>query len=205
MSSYIPFFMIAGFVVLVSVSWYIGTYNKFIKYRNMIEEAWSGIDVALKRRFNLIPNVIRTVEGYVKHEAEVLDKESSRFTGTSDVSVRTEEESRLSRSLNGIIALAEDYPELKASRNFLSLQETLNDIEEDIQNARNRFNMAARRYNTLTESFPSIFIARKYGFPKTNYFTLELATQREMTNVDFTSSGNRDKKSSRQRPDTDNM
>ena len=129
MSSYIPFFMIAGFVVLVSVSWYIGTYNKFIKYRNMIEEAWSGIDVALKRRFNLIPNVIRTVEGYVKHEAEVLDKESSRFTVTSDVSVRTEEESRLSRSLNGIIALAEDYPELKASRNFLSLQETLNDIE----------------------------------------------------------------------------
>jgi len=110
--------MIGGFVLFVGIAWYINTYNRFIKYRNRIEEAWSGIDVALRRRFNLIPNLIRAVEGYAKHEAEVLDKESSRFTGSADVPDRMAEESRLSNSLNGLLALAEDYPDLKPAKIF---------------------------------------------------------------------------------------
>ena len=187
MSSYIPLIMLFCFILFVSVAWYIGTYNRFIKSRNRIEEAWSGIEVALKRRFNLIPNMIRAVQGYEEHEAEVLQTESRRFTGTADVPGRIEEESRLSRSLHGLLALAEDYPDLKASQNFLSLQNSLNDIERDIQQTRNRFNAAVRRYNTLVESFPSRFIASKYHFQKANYFALELATQREMPKVDFSS------------------
>ena len=188
MSSLVPFFMIGGFVIFVGIAWYINTYNRFIKYRNQIEEAWSGIDVALKRRFNLIPNLIRAIEGYAKHEAELFGKESSRFTGSADVPDRMTEESRLSNSINGLLALAEDYPDLKASKNFFSLQQTLNEIESDIQNARNRFNGVVRRYNTLTESFPSRYIAGKYNYAKKEYFTLELSTQREMTSVDFSSS-----------------
>ena len=143
---------------------------------------------ALDGRFNLIPNLIRAIEGYAKHEAEMLDKESSRFTGSADVPDRMTEESRLSNSINGLLALAEDYPDLKASKNFFSLQQTLNEIESDIQNARNRFNGVVRRYNTLTESFPSRYIAGKYNYAKKEYFTLELSTQREMTSVDFSSS-----------------
>jgi len=188
LSSLVPFFMIGGFVIFVGIAWYINTYNRFIKYRNQIEEAWSGIDVALKRRFNLIPNLIRAIEGYAKHEAELFGKESSRFTGSADVPDRMTEESRLSNSINGLLALAEDYPDLKASKNFFSLQQTLNEIESDIQNARNRFNGVVRRYNTLTESFPSRYIAGKYNYAKKEYFTLELSTQREMTSVDFSSS-----------------
>ena len=188
LSSLVPFFIIGGFVIFVGTAWYINTYNRFVKYRNQIDEAWSGIDVALRRRFNLIPNLIRAIEGYAKHEAEILDKESSRFTGSADVPDRMTEESRLSNSINGLLALAEDYPDLKASKNFFSLQQTLNEIESDIQNARNRFNGVVRRYNTLTESFPSSYIAGKYNFSKKEYFTLELSTQRELTSVDFSSS-----------------
>ncbi len=180
--------MIGSFAIFIAVTWYIKTYNKFIKYKNLIEESWSGIDVALKRRFNLIPNLIKTVEGYVKHESEVLDKESKRFTGTADIPDRMKEESRLSSSLHGLLALAENYPDLKASKNFFALQKTLNEIEQDIQEARNRYNGSVRGLNTLIESFPSKIIADKYNFTKANYFTLELATQREMTNVDFSSS-----------------
>ena len=200
MSSYVPLIMFSGFPVLVSVAWYISTYNRFIKYRNQIEESWSRIEVALKRRFNLIPNLIRSVQGYEEHEAEVLQKVSGRFTGTADVPERIEEESRLSRSLHGLLAVAEDYPDLKASQNFLSLQNSLNEIEQDIQEARNRFNEAIRKYNTLVESFPSSYIARKYNFPKANYFTLELATQREMPEVDFSSSRAMDKREQRATP-----
>ncbi|UCH81797.1 MAG: LemA family protein [Nitrospiraceae bacterium] len=189
MSSLVPFAIFGGFFLFVAVAWYISTYNRFIKYKNRIDEAWSGIDVALKRRFNLIPNLIRAVEGYAKHEVDVLDKESSRFTGGADVPGRMAEESRLSNSLHGLLAVAEDYPDLKASKNFFSLQQTLNDIEHDIQNARNRFNGAVRRYNTLIESFPSSYIAAKYNFSRREYFTLELATQRELTSVDFSSPG----------------
>jgi LemA protein len=187
MSSFIPLIMLSVFVVFVSVAWYVSTYNKFIKYANRIEEAWSGIDVALKRRFNLIPNMIRTVQGYEEHEAEVLEKVSRRSTGTADVPGRMEEESRLSRSLHGLLALAEDYPDLKASQNFLSLQNSLGEFERDIQLARYRFNAAVGKYNTLVESFPSSLIARKYDFSKAKYFTLELATQGEMPEVNFSS------------------
>ena len=171
------------FVLFVSVAWFITTYNRFIKYKNKIEEAWSGIDVALKRRFNLIPNLIRAIERYEEHETKIFQTKKDYLVRSAGMSNRVEEESEISKSLRGLLALAEAYPDLKASANFLELQNNLNDIEQDIQKTRNQYNSSVRRFNTLIESFPAKLIARKFGFEKRNYFTLDLATQRELPEV----------------------
>ncbi len=183
MEEYIPIIL---FVCLVAVIWLISTYNNFIKRRNMIEEQWSGIDVALRRRYNLIPNLIKAVKGYGKHESEVLQRTTEQRTANgSDITQRALTESEISRSLNSLLAVAEQYPDLKASQNFLGLQNSLNEIEREVQEARQRYNAAVRRFNTLVESFPSNIMARIFKFRTFKYFTLELATQRELPEVDF--------------------
>lgn len=178
------------FVAFILTAWFIGTYNKFVKYRNRIEEAWSGIDVALKRRANLIPNLVRVIEGYGSHESKIFQEKTRQLGEISDSS-RMEQESQISKSLGGLLALAEAYPDLKASENFLDLQNSLDEIEQEIQQARNRYNSFVGRLNTLVESFPASFIARKFNFEKQEYLALELATQREMPNVTFASSQER--------------
>jgi LemA protein len=176
------------FAVIILVAWFIISYNRFIEYRNKIEEAWSGIDVALKRRFNLIPNLIRAIEGYGAHEEKILQTKHNYLTGSNAKSERVDEESQISKSLRGLLALAEAYPDLKASANFLDLQKSLDEIEQDIQKARNQYNRYVGRLNTHIESFPANLIARKFGFEKQNYFTLDLATQRELPQVGFSKS-----------------
>ncbi len=173
------------FCVVFPLIWIIATYNKFIKLKNLIEEKWSGIDVALKRRHNLIPNLIGATKGYGQHESGVLERTTKLRTEDESVSSRQEEESQVSRSLIGIMATAESYPDLKASDNFLLLQKSLDEIEQEIQESRNLYNFAIRKFNTLTESFPSSLIAKKFGFEKQKFFSLELATQRELPEVDF--------------------
>ena len=173
------------FAVIILVAWFIISYNRFIEYRNKIEEAWSGIDVALRRRFNLIPNLIRAIERYEEHETEIFNTKENYLAGTDGISNRAEEEKRITKSLSGLMALAEAYPDLKTSENFLDLQNSLSEIEEDIQKARNRYNSNVASFNTLIESFPAKFIARKYKFEKKRYFTLDLATQRELPEVYF--------------------
>lgn len=173
------------FVVFVSVGWFITTYNRFIKFKNKIEEAWSGIDVALKRRFNLVPNLIRAVEAYGEHETKIFQPLKGPSSDSNTISNRIVEESQISESLRGLLALAQAYPDLKASANFLDLQNSLDEIEEDIQKARNRYNRFIGRYNTLVESFPAIYIAKRFGHTKQKYFSLDLATQRELPEVDF--------------------
>jgi len=153
--------MLVIIILFVSIAWFINTYNRFIKYKNRIEETWSGIDVALKRRFNLIPNLIRAIESYEEHEAKIFQTKNDYLAGPTGMSNRVEEESQISKSLRGLLALAEAYPDLKASANFLDLQNSLSEIEEDII---------------------------RYGFEKKNYFTLELATQRELPEVGFSAS-----------------
>ena len=185
MQALIPVFMLSGFVVLVAFLWTVTTYNRFVKYRNRIESAWSDIDVSLKRRLNLVTNLVEAVKGYEDHEAEIMAMGRRAVEHPGDVPGREAEEGRISRSLNGLLALAEAYPDLKASANFLSLQESLVQIESDIQGTRNRYNQAVLKLNTLVESFPSRWIARKNGFEKVPYFTLELATERELPEVDF--------------------
>lgn len=172
------------FVCFIIVSWIVTTYNKFVKYRNRIEEAWSGIDVALKRRANLIPNLVRVIEGYSTHESKIFAEKIKQVGRGSDLS-RMEQESKISKSLGGLLAYAEAYPELKASENFLELQNSLDEIEQEIQRARNRYNGFIGKLNTLVESFPATIVAKKFDFEKQDYLALELATQREMPNVNF--------------------
>lgn len=178
MEDFYPFFLFAGIFLCI---WLIGTYNKFIKYRNMIEEGWSIIDVALKRRANLIPKLISVVRGYVGHESEVLESVTAQRTdaiqGRQDV---TDKESKVSRSLGTLLGVAESNPDLKASTNFLELQEALNQVEAEIASSRNIFNQRIRVMNTLVQQFPSNIIARLFNFQRESYFSLELATEREM-------------------------
>lgn len=178
-------FPLIAFVVFPLI-WFITTYNKFIKLKNMIEEKWSSIDVALKRRHNLIPNLVKATKGYTRHESEVLENTTETRSESGSVSSRLEEESLISRSLLGLIAVAESYPDLKASDNFLLLQKSLDEIEQEIQRSRQLFNYSVRKFNTLVESFPSSLVARIFGFERQSFFTLELATQRELPDVDFT-------------------
>jgi len=179
-SEFLPFFIFGGIIFVFAT---VGTYNRFIKYKNMIEESWSGIDIALKRRFNLIPNMINAVKLYNAHEADMLEKTTAQRQGKDTTASRTADESAITQSLQGVLALAEAYPDLKASHNFLALQHSLNDVEKEIQDSRVQFNNAVRKNNTLIQSFPSNILAKLFKFEMQEYFTLELATQRAVPEV----------------------
>ena len=174
-------------VVLVLI-FAIFMYNRLIRSRNILNEAWSGIDVQLKRRHDLIPNIIETVKGYVKHERKVLEDITnlrSRLAGPATVQEKGQVENSFSQALKSIFALAEAYPDLKANQNFIELQHTLADAEEQIQLARRYYNGAARDYNIMVESFPDNIMARMFGFSKAEFFEIELATEREVPGVKF--------------------
>ena len=173
-------------VVLVIMVMLVSMYNRFIKYRNYIEAKWSDIDVALKRRHNLIPSLLELVRGYSKYETSTLESVTAQRGGNAEYSPKTSaQESEISKSLGGLIAVAENYPDLKASQNFESLQNSLNEIEQEIQNARTNYNGSVRKYNTHVESFPSNVMASIFNFSKYQYFNLELATQRELPKIEL--------------------
>ena len=174
------------FAAIVLSAWMIGTYNRFIKYKNRIEESLNSIDVTLKRRANLIPNLVRIIKGYSDHEGKIFQEKTRQLSMLSDPK-RVEQEQKIARNIGGLIAVAEAYPDLKASSNYLELQNSLNKIEQDIQQARNRYNGYIARFNTLVDSFPASLLARRFHFEKMDYLALELATQREMPNVSFSS------------------
>lgn len=182
MADIIPLLIFLAVIFLFAL---IITYNSFIKYRNMIEEEWSGIDTALKRRTNLIPNLISAVKGYSQYEAATLQEMTGSRAKPEDVEGRSNEESQISKSLGGLIAVAEAYPDLKASENFKMLQQALIEVEEEIQNIRRDYNRAVRKYNTQIESFPGNIMAGIFSFTRAEYFSLALATQREVPDVDF--------------------
>ena len=176
-------------LILVAV-WLVWTYNRFIRHKNNVREAWSGIDVQLKRRHNLIPNVIETVKGYLTHEQDTLDSLTRLRTGTGNgngesVSKIAKHESNLSKALGGILAVAEGYPDLKANTGFLDLQQKLHETEEQVQLARRYYNGTVRDWNVLVESFPSNLIAGIFRFELAEYFEIELATERALPKVDF--------------------
>ncbi len=186
------FFVPLLFATIVFLAWMIGTYNRFIKYKNRIEESLNSIDVTLKRRANLIPNLVRIIEGYSSHEGKIFQEKTQQLGMLSDPK-RMEQEQEIARNIGGLIAVAEAYPDLKASANYLELQNSLNQIERDIQQARNRYNGYIARFNTLVDSFPASLLARRFHFKKMDYLALELATQREMPDISFSS--NEQKKS----------
>lgn len=179
-------YIILGLIILIILG-LIYYYNKFIKLKNQVDESWSGIDVQLKRRYDLIPNLVETVKGYAKHEKETLEnviKARNMAMNATNVEEKAQAENMLTGALKTIFALAENYPDLKANENFLNLQNTLNEIEDNIQNARRYYNAVVRDYNILCESFPSVIIANMFNFKKREFFEIE-EKERENVKVSF--------------------
>jgi LemA protein len=171
---------VAVVVALLLVSgWAVWTYNRLVRLRNQVNEAWAGIDVQLQRRYDLVPNLAATVRGYVRHESHALER-VALLRGRPDmaVSARADGESGLSRSIGRLFALAEDYPDLKASEGFQQLHDSLVEIEEQLQYARRYYNSSVRDNNNEVERFPSMLIARAFGFGQATFFEIELASQR---------------------------
>ena len=165
-------------------------YNRLVSTRQMTEEAWSGIDVQLKRRSDLIPNLVDTVKGYAAHERGVLEQVTQLRTAaqnvpSGDVAARAKAEGALSAALGRLLAVAENYPDLKASVNFLELQRELSTLENEIQMARRYYNGATRNLNTMVESFPSNIVANQFPFQKREYFEIEEPADRELPKVAF--------------------
>lgn len=184
--------MIAFLVVLALavaiLLWAILIYNSLVRMRNMVHEAWSGIDVQLKRRTDLIPNLVSTVKGYAAHEKGTLE-EVIRLRGVAQnaqgVGETAQAQGLLGAALGKLFALAENYPDLKANANFAQLQASLGEIEEQVQLARRYYNGAVRNLNIAVESFPSNLIAGRFGFEKAEFFELESPSERVVPKVEF--------------------
>jgi LemA protein len=179
--------LFAGTFILF-VAWSILIYNRFIKLRTMVEEGWSGIDVQLKRRANLIPNLIESVKGYMSHEKSLLSDVTelrTRSIEAKTVEDQSRVESQLSQALANVFAVAENYPDLKASSNFLSLQDQLAEIEDQIQMARRYYNGTVRNLNIKVEQFPSNIVARVFHFVKAEFFEIEEPGDRAVPRVQF--------------------
>lgn len=177
-------------IVAAIVAYAIYTYNGLVRARQMVQEAWSGIDVQLKRRADLIPNIVETVKGYANHEKEALERVTEMRTRAqsvpaNDVAGRAAAEGMLSQALGRLMAVAEAYPDLKANENFLELQRTLETTEGEIQMARRYYNGSARELNVKVESFPSNVIANAFNFAQADYFELENASDRQNPQVSF--------------------
>ncbi len=171
------------------VLWAVGLYNRLVRARNEIKNAWSQIDVQLKRRWDLIPNLVETVRGYMQHERETLEAvtkaRQQAISVTGDVAARAQAESLLSQTLRSLFAVAENYPDLKANQNFMALQEELTSTENRIAFARQYYNDAVLRLNNLIQMFPSNLIARQFGFNPEVYFQLEAPEERRRPEVRF--------------------
>lgn len=175
-----------GLVVLVLIA--IGLYNSLVRLRAACDGAWADIDVQLKRRYDLIPNLVETVKGYAAHEKGALESViAARASAMSaqGPEAKAEAEDRLSRSLKSLFALAEAYPQLRAVESFTQLQGSLNQIEEAVQNARRYYNAVVRDYNAKTQEIPTNFIASLFNFSGRQFFELKDSGQREPPTVQF--------------------
>jgi len=176
--------IIAGLIIV----WLIFIYNRLIILKNRAKEAWSDIDVQLKRRYNLIPNLVETVKGYASHEKGVFEKVTearSQAMGAKTMEEHSEAENMLSSTLKSLFAVAENYPDLKASTNFLELQRELRDTEDKIQAARRFYNTNVRDLNIRIESFPANIVANIFRFARMDFFEVKEAVAREMPKVNF--------------------
>jgi len=175
-------------IVVILVLWLILVYNRLITLRNRVKEAWADIDVQLKRRYDLIPNLVETVKGYAAHERELLEKVTQARTqamGARTLKERGDAENALSQTLKSLFAVSENYPQLRASENFLELQRELTDTEDKIQAARRFYNGNVRDFNTTIQSFPKNIIAGTFGFKAADFFEITEAVQKEPVKVNF--------------------
>lgn len=184
--------MIVGIILIVLllliVIWVISSYNNFVTLRNKSEEAFSTMDVSLKKRYDLIPNYVETVKGYAKYEASTLENviqaRNQAMTATT-AEEKFEKENVLSDTLRSLFALAENYPDLKANENYLELQNQLSSIEEEIAGARRYYNGVVTKFNTKTEMFPGNVIAKMFGFRRKPLYEIEHSHERENVKVSF--------------------
>ena len=180
-------YVIIVFAVLI-ILWIIGTFNGFIRLRNRTDEAWSDIDVQLKRRHDLIPNLIETVKGYAAHEKGLFEKVTearAKAISAQGVEEKGKAENMLSGTLKTLFAVAENYPDLKANANFLELQRELSDTENKVQASRRFYNGNVRDLNIKIENFPSRIIAGIFGFKKREFFEIGEVEERKVPGVKF--------------------
>ena len=175
-------------VAAVIILWFIITYNLFVRDKNLIKEAWSGIDVQLKRRHNLIPGLVETVKAYSTHERKLFNEVTEKRTKSEQVQNLRDKaavETDISGMLKNLFLVVENYPDLKANVNFLDLQSQLTEIEDQLQYSRRYYNGTVRNYNIRVESFPSNVIAGIFGFKPEDFFEITLATERKTPKVEL--------------------
>jgi len=175
-------------VVVAVILWIIGVFNGLVVLKNRAKEAWADIDVQLKRRYDLIPNLVETVKGYATHERELFEKVTQARASAMNAqgtAQKAEAENALSDTLKSLFAVAENYPELKASQNFLALQNELTDTEDKIQAARRFYNTNVRDLNIKIEVFPANLIAGSFGFKQMELFETANEAERQPVSVKF--------------------
>ncbi len=175
-------------LVVIIVGWVVGIYNGLVRLRNQSENAWSQIDVQLRRRHDLIPNLVETVKGYAGHEKETLEnviKARARAVEASGVENQARAEMDLTGALGRLMLVVEQYPDLKANQNFLNLQEELTSTENRIGYSRQAYNDSVMQYNTRTQSFPSNIIAGMFQFIRKEFFEIQDSAAREVPKVQF--------------------
>jgi LemA protein len=174
-------FIVAGAIALVAIGVLLAIYNRFVHLRNVVQESWRNVDTELQRRHDLVPNLVDTVKGYAAHEREVMDSVTSLRVSAMAMArapgAQAAVESDLGRELGRLVALAERYPDLRASEQFLALQRELVETEDRIQVARRIYNANVRRYDTLVQTFPSMLVARLFEFRPEEFFELEPAVR----------------------------
>ena len=175
-------------IALVVVFWYISTRNGIIDQRNRVDESWSGIDVQLKRRHDLVPNLVETVKGYATHEQQVFEnvtKARSDAMAAQTVDEAAKTESQLTRAMADLRAVAEAYPDLKATENFQQLSNNLSELEDEIQASRRIYNSNVQSYNTRIQQVPANFVAKRGGFTDKEFFEISDPGERETPSVSF--------------------
>jgi len=180
---------IIAIVVVIGLA-IAGIYNAFVRLRNQVRNAWAQIDVQLKRRYDLIPNLVETVKGYAKHERETLQmvtaaRNMAQQLSSAGAGERAKVEGELSTALGRLLAVAESYPDLKANQNFLALQEELASTENKISFARQYYNDSVLRFNNKAQQFPSNIVATMFGFRAQEFFETTVAIEREAPKVSF--------------------
>ncbi|MFA6391845.1 MAG: LemA family protein [Patescibacteria group bacterium] len=179
--------VVVGLLAVVGL-WFVATYNGLIKLKNRTDEAWSDIDVQLKRRYDLIPNLVEAVKGYATHEKELFEKVTQARSNAMQATTPEEQgkaENMLSGTLKSLFAVAENYPDLKANQNFAKLQDELSDTENKIQASRRFYNGNVRDFNTKLQVFPTNMVGNMLGFKNREFFEIEDAAQKENVQVKF--------------------
>ena len=188
MSAALIVVIVIGLILLAVIGWFIGAYNGLVRLRNQLENAWAQIDVQLKRRYDLIPNLVETVKGYAKHERETLEKviqARNMAMNAKTIGERAEAENILTGTLKSLFAVSEAYPDLKANQNFLRLQEELTSTENKVAFSRQFYNDSVQQFNTSIQVFPTNIVAGMFSFARRDFFEVKEEAVREAPKVSF--------------------